>query len=168
MTAGGPFALTSTAVMNAGMLPMKHRCVMLSGATGPNPPLTWTAGPAGTMSYAVTFTDKGNGYAHWTIYDIPSSVMSLPEGVPTGAMPAMPAGAKQSANQNNFVGGPGYFGPCAPSGISNYEFVVHAIDVPTLTVSNTMAATVRAQIMMHSKGMAALGIMSGPPNATAP
>ena len=162
------FKLTSSAVKAGEMLPAQYRCQGgISGQPGPSPALSWEGAPAGTKSFALLLRDRTfNNYQHWTIYDIPATVTSLPEGVPTGEMPAMPAGARQAANQNNFVGGPGYFGPCA--GMGNYEFVVHAIDVAKLTVSNNMAATVRTQIMMHSKGMAALGIVSAPPNATAP
>lgn len=148
------------------MLPSEHRCVALGGDTGPSPALSWSGGPAGTMSYAVTFTDTTAGislnYAHWTIYDIPASVMELAEGVPTGAMPATPAGAKQAPNQNTFVPGPGYFGPCG--GENTYEFKLFALDVATLpdvTASST-AAQVRAQLDMHALETATLGVMSAP------
>jgi Raf kinase inhibitor-like YbhB/YbcL family protein len=145
--------------MNGQKLPDKHRCVMLAGDTGPSPALSWTAGPATTKSYAVTLTDKGNGYAHWTIYDIPAATTMLPEGVPEGLAPAMPMGAKQAQNENSFVGGPGYFGPCA--GLGTYQFKVYALDVDKLTVSGDAATAVRAQIDMHSVANATLDIMSG-------
>jgi Raf kinase inhibitor-like YbhB/YbcL family protein len=166
MGGGGPLELTSSAVEDGGMLPMAHRCVMLGGETGPSPALSWTGGPAGTMSYAVTLTDVtpggSMGYAHWTIYDIPSTAMSLPEGVPEGAMPAMPAGAKQSPNQNAFVGGPGYFGPCG--GENTYEFKLYALDVAMLTgvTASSTAAQVRAQLDMHDLETATLSVMSAP------
>jgi len=166
MGAGGPLELMSSAVEDGAMLPATHRCVALGGETGPSPALSWAGGPAEAMSYAVTLTDVtpggSMGYAHWTIYDIPKATMTLPQGVPEGAMPAMPAGAKQSPNQNSFVGGPGYFGPCG--GENTYEFKLYALDVATLpdvTASST-AAQVRAQLDMHDLATATLTVMSGP------
>jgi Raf kinase inhibitor-like YbhB/YbcL family protein len=167
MSGGGPLELTSSAFEDDGMLPDTHRCVSLGGDTGPSPALSWTGGPDAAMSYALTFTDVtpgvSMGFAHWTIYDIPAAVMSLSEGVPEGAMPAMPAGAKQSPNQSAIVGGPGYFGPCG--GDNTYEFKLYALDVATLpgvTASST-AAQVRAQLDMHDIETATLTVMSGPP-----
>lgn len=158
---GGAFSVTSSAVMDGAMLPDKHRCTppLGSGMTGPNPALTWTAGPAGTMSYAITFTDQGLDYAHWTIYDIPSSVTMVAEGVPEGAAPATPMGAKQGPN-DALVGGPGYYGPCAGAG--TYVFEVYALDVATLDLaaSATLDAT-RSAIDEHKIASTTLTIMSG-------
>jgi Raf kinase inhibitor-like YbhB/YbcL family protein len=126
----------------------------------------WSGAPAGTMSFAITMTDTtagaSMGYAHWTIYDIPSSVMSLPEGVPEGAMPTMPSGAKQAPNQNSFVGGPGYFGPCG--GNNTYEFKLYALSVATLpgVTATSTAAQVRMAIEMNDLASTTLGVMSGP------
>jgi Raf kinase inhibitor-like YbhB/YbcL family protein len=158
---GGAFTLTSTAVMNNMMLPAKYRC-MTGGATGPNPPLSWSGAPAGTMSFAMLLRDRTfNNYQHWTMYDIPASVTSLPEGVPAGAMPAMPAGAKQANNAAGLTG-PGYYGPCGRSGVNTYEFVLYALSVPTLPNPGMTGMSVETALEMVDLGKASLMVMSGP------
>ena len=145
------------------MLPKKHRCVMFNGAGGVSPALAWNGGPT-AMSYAVTLHDLTNNIMHWTLYDIPVATTSLPEGVPLGAMPAMPAGAKQTPKQLTGMTGPGYFGPCGGANRAMYEFAVYALDVttlPGLSASST-AAEARMAITMHTlpMGKATLGITS--------
>jgi Raf kinase inhibitor-like YbhB/YbcL family protein len=161
---GGEFTLTSTAATNNMMLPSEHRCVSLGGDTGPSPQLSWTGAPAGTMSFAVTLTDRTfNDYAHWTIWDIPASVTMLAEGVPEGAMPAMPSGAKQGPNSLG-LSGPGYSGPCGSSGTNMYEFTVHALDVATLAGVTTSSTTAQIRTAIDDAAIdtASLTVTSGP------
>ena len=159
----GPLTLTSTAVKNGEMLPKKHRCVMFNGNGGVSPALSWSGGPA-AMSYAVTLHDLTANIMHWTLYDVPATTTSLPEGLPIGAMPATPAGAKQTPNQLSGMTGPGYFGPCGGTNRNMYEFAVHALDVATLPDlgANPTAAQARMAITMHTlpMGKATLGITS--------
>ncbi|HKP62895.1 MAG TPA: YbhB/YbcL family Raf kinase inhibitor-like protein, partial [Polyangiales bacterium] len=159
----GPLTLTSTAVKNGEMLPKKHRCEMFMGPGGASPPLSWSGGPA-AKSYAVTLHDLTANLMHWTLYDIPAATTSLPEGVPVGAMPATPMGAKQTPNQLAGMTGPGYFGPCGGSGRNMYEFAVYALDVATLPDlgANPTAAQARMAITMHTlpMGKATLGVTS--------
>ena len=155
--------LMSTAVMAGAKLPKKFRCGGFNAVSGPSPALSWSGGPT-AISYAVTLHDMTNNIAHWTLYDIPPSVTSLPEGVPIGAMPAMPAGAKQSPNQLTGMTGPGYFGPCGGATSGTYEFTVYAVDVvtlPGLTASSTYSQ-VRAAITTHTlpMGTAKLSVTS--------
>jgi Raf kinase inhibitor-like YbhB/YbcL family protein len=163
---GGEFTLTSTAATAGMMLPMEHRCMSLGGATGPSPQLSWTGAPAGTMSFAVTLTDRTfMNYAHWTIWDIPGSVTMLAEGVPAGAMPATPSGAKQGPNSLG-LSGPGYSGPCGSSSTPNmYEFTVHALDVATLAGVTTSSTTaqIRMAIADAEIDTASLMVTSRPP-----
>ncbi len=112
------------------MIPQEHECEM-DGGQNVSPPLTWTPGPPGTMSYAVVMRDLDfmNGFLHWVIWDIPSTTTSLPSNVEGVYQPAVPAGAKQAP----FGGGTtGYFGPCSPNLTNTYEFTVYAIGVGTL------------------------------------
>ena len=160
---GGEFTLTSDAFTDSGMLPAEHRCVALGGETGPSPAFMWSNPPAGTMSFALTMTDMSNDYAHWTIFDIPAATTMLPEGVMAGAMPSAPAGAKQIDNENAFVPGPGYFGPCGATN-NPYVFTLYALDVATLPgvgVDSTRAA-VQAAIDAAEIESVAITAMSGP------
>jgi Raf kinase inhibitor-like YbhB/YbcL family protein len=159
---GDTFTLTSSSVMAGGMLPATYRCQgSVGGPTGPSPALSWSGAPAGTMSFAVLLRDRTYmNYQHWTIYDIPASVMSLPEMVPTGASPAEPAGAKQ-ANNSPGLTGPGYYGPCGATGVNMYEFMVYALDVDTLPMPGTTGDSVQAAVEMHDLAKASLLVMSG-------
>jgi phosphatidylethanolamine-binding protein (PEBP) family uncharacterized protein len=80
-------------------------------------------------------------------------------------MPSEPAGAKQSAaNQNTFVPGPGYFGPCGSGGTNTYELKIFALGVATLpdVTTATAPAMIRAKIDEHDIATATLTLMSMP------
>ena len=126
-----------------------------------SPPLTWTAGPTGTMAYAITLTDLNNGYIHWILWDLPASTMSLPANLAKTATLTDPAGAKQVALQNN-----GYFGPCPNGTQHTYQFQVYAIDVATIpgvttqSTANNRTAVLDA-VMSHKVSPTAFGLLTG-------
>jgi Raf kinase inhibitor-like YbhB/YbcL family protein len=96
-----------------------------------SPALSWTAGPAGTMSYAVIAEDKGVQRQfpidHWVLYNIPANVMNLPPNIPKLPTLANPAGAM---NGLNIAKGVGYIGPKPPVGETHpYHFEVFALDI---------------------------------------
>jgi Raf kinase inhibitor-like YbhB/YbcL family protein len=158
------FTLTSGAVDDGQMLPVKYRCEdAVGGPTGPNPPLAWSGAPSDTKSFAVILRDRSfNNYQHWTIYDIPQDTTSLPEGVATGAAPDAPEGAKQAGNSPGLTG-PGYYGPCGPADPHMYEFKVYALDVATLDMAGTTGASVETQLELHDLATASLTVTSGKP-----
>lgn len=107
------------------------------GCSGGNklPDLTWSAGPEGTQSYAVTFYDHdaptGSGFWHWVIYNIPADIRAIKNG-------ELPAG---SVEGNTDLGKPGFFGPCPPKGRKHrYTFTVHALSVPKLDIDKASTA----------------------------
>jgi Raf kinase inhibitor-like YbhB/YbcL family protein len=125
--------LTSSVITEGGMFPDENTCATTADDS---PDLTWTAGPSGTMSYAVILLDTSISYVHWVIWDIPATVTSLPAALDDMAMPATPAGAKQKSFQGN-----GYAGPC-PSGKDHvYKFTVYALPVATLSGAMTSSQT---------------------------
>jgi Raf kinase inhibitor-like YbhB/YbcL family protein len=131
----GSFTLTSSVITEGGMFPAQSTCASTSMPEA-SPDLTWTAGPSGTMSYAVILLDTNNSLNHWVVWDIPSTVTSLPGMLDTSAMLSMPAGAMQKA-----VSGMGYYGPC-PSGMDHvYKFTVYALPVATLSGAMTSSQT---------------------------
>jgi phosphatidylethanolamine-binding protein (PEBP) family uncharacterized protein len=97
----------------SGMPPVDHL----------SPELGWTAGPEGTLSYAIVFRDvtlttgamiDERGY-HWAIYDMPPSVLALPQGLPSGNPIAAVPGAKQYSGA---LFNSGYVGPCPSWGVA--------------------------------------------------
>lgn len=92
------------------------------------PGLSWTAGPAGTRSYAVIMQDAdamraGMPILHWTIVNIPATLTKLDSG-----MTDAPAGAHHGPN----IRGPNqpYMGPRTPAGPKHrYHFQVFALDI---------------------------------------
>jgi Raf kinase inhibitor-like YbhB/YbcL family protein len=158
------FKLTSSAIDDGQMLPVKYRCEdAVGGPTGPNPPLAWSGAPSDTKSFAVILRDRSfNNYQHWTVYDIPQDTASLPEGVAAGAAPDAPEGAKQAGNSLGLTG-PGYYGPCGPADPHMYEFKVYALDVATLDMAGTTGASVETQLELHDLATASLTVTSGKP-----
>lgn len=129
-TGSGAFELTSSVLMEGGTIPEEHECTS-GGGQNVSPPLSWTAGPAGTMSYAIVMRDLDfmSGFIHWVIWDIPSDVTSLPAGVEGVYQPSVPAGAKQAPFNAGTIG---YFGPCSPNSVNTYEFTVYAVGTATI------------------------------------
>jgi Raf kinase inhibitor-like YbhB/YbcL family protein len=158
-SAAGAFAITSPVVKEGEMIPAEYRCQK------PSPALDWTAGPAGTKSYAIVFKDVTPGavslnYKHWIIYDIPASVMALPMGVPAGATITMPVMAKQG---KNYSMNPQFAGPCG--GMNMYKFTLYAIDteaLPDVPANATGDQVETALEGSHKLGTATLNIKSMP------
>jgi Raf kinase inhibitor-like YbhB/YbcL family protein len=127
------FTLTSSVLTDGGMFPDASTC---ASTTESSPDFMWTAGPSGTMSYALILLDTQNSLNHWIVWDIPPSVTSLPAMLDTAAMLSMPAGAKQKP-----YSGTGYFGPC-PQGTDHlYKFTLYALPVATLSGVTTSSQT---------------------------
>jgi len=146
----GGFALSSSKLTEGAKFADEFTCAT---TTDHSPPLTWTAGPSGTLSYAIVFLDTNITFNHWVIYDIPPATLMLPEALPTDATLAMPAGAKQKSGQ-----GMGYLGPC-PSGVMHtYRFTIYALDVAALpgVTASSSTAELSAAIQMHDIASARL------------
>lgn len=105
-----------------------------------SPEINWSAGPDGTQSYAVIVEDPIAAMnfvvLHWTIYNIPANLTSLPEGIAEGRTVADIEGARQAKNVAEAFG---YAGPRPPEGPAhNYHFQVFALDT-TLDVPEDVA-----------------------------
>ena len=128
------FTLTSPDHVNGAKFADEFTCALAGFNGSISPELRWTAGPAGTKSYAITFIDvtlaKGtppnmNGY-HWAIWHIPASTTSLPKGFKNPA-------SIQASQTGNFLG------PCpniqGSGHTDTYEFTIYALASEALTVS---------------------------------
>ncbi|MEV0439815.1 YbhB/YbcL family Raf kinase inhibitor-like protein [Streptomyces spectabilis] len=139
------FALSSTAFTDGGVIPKVHECTSGGGSDpakrNESPPLTWSGAPAAAKSYAIVMRDLDNAnLIHWVIYDIPPSTTSLPQNVDHTYRPSVPAGARQVYYRGS-ASLYGYQGPCSPSTVNTYEFVVHALDQASLTNLNSSSST---------------------------
>jgi Raf kinase inhibitor-like YbhB/YbcL family protein len=102
------------------------------GGQNMSPELSWSAGPVGTESYAVTCYDPDApttvGFSHWVLFDIPPSVTELA------------AGADGPGTQGFTDWGECRYGGMAPPAGDephHYRFTVYALDVPALGVDHT-------------------------------
>jgi Raf kinase inhibitor-like YbhB/YbcL family protein len=145
----GVFALTSPAFV--GFAPDAGKPTMMTipaidtcddpdgGKAWPNgisPELDWTAGPAGTMSYVITLVDTTINNYHWSVWDIPATVFSLPAEMPAGSPLGGDSGAPNLVGvmQNSFQNNHQYVGPCPSGTLHTYQFTVYALSTPTLNV----------------------------------
>ncbi|CCH31524.1 YbhB/YbcL family Raf kinase inhibitor-like protein [Actinosynnema sp. NPDC047251] len=153
------FALSSTAFANGGVMPKVHECTS-GGGNDPakkneSPPLAWSGAPAAAQSYAIVMRDLDNAnLLHWIIYDIPVATTSLPQNVQHVYQPPVPSGSRQiyyRGSASLF----GYQGPCSPSTVNTYEFVVHALNRASLTNLNS-----NSSIQTAARAIAAASIGS--------
>ena len=97
------------------------------GCSGANisPDLSWTKGPEGTKSYAVTVYDPdaptGSGWWHWVVYNIPAETLSLPLNAGTADGAKLPDDAVQGPTD---FGAPGFGGACPPAGDKPHRYIV--------------------------------------------
>jgi Raf kinase inhibitor-like YbhB/YbcL family protein len=113
--------LTSSAFENGQEMPQKYGKKLENISL----PLSWSAVPAGTKSFAVSIVDKhpvARNYVHWMVADVGANVTSLPEGASSSGMPA---GAKELKL---------YAGPFPPSGTHKYEITLYALKTERLVL----------------------------------
>jgi len=147
----GAFTLSSTSLKasDGGLV----FAAAQSAPMNQSPELSWTTPPAGTMSLAWTIYDLTMKNTHFILYDIPVTPMMLPENLPRGAMPTMPAGAKWISA---FGGTPGYEGP-GGGATDDYEIVLWAIKDTHLNVGTMSLNQLHSTLLpMQSLGKAQL------------
>jgi len=95
-------------------------------------PLTWTAGPEGTHSYALIMEDPDAAmpkpFVHWVAWNIPADVTSLREGIPEQDLLTDPAGMRQGVTSRGTVG---YLGPRPPAGDPPHTYHVQMFALDT-------------------------------------
>jgi Raf kinase inhibitor-like YbhB/YbcL family protein len=115
--------LSSPSFSNGGDIAKQFTC---DGADL-SPQLSWNEPPAGTKTFALLADDPdapvGN-WNHWTAWNLPPTLRSLPEGVPKTQH--LSDGTDQGINDFHK---PGYDGPCPPAGKPHrYYFKLFALD----------------------------------------
>jgi len=155
------FSVQSPSLRNGARLPDVH-VYKGFGCEGGNrsPALSWSKPPAGTKSFAITMYDPdaptGSGWWHWVVYNIPASVVSLPEGAGEEGAKQLPVGAIQGRTD---FGTAAYGGACPPSGDKPHRYIitVHALKVERLDVpSDAMPAMIGFMVNANRIGSAVL------------
>jgi len=136
-TAPLPLTVTSEDFVDGGNLgPTFGGC----GGHALNPQVSWSEGPAGTVTYALAMTDPdASNYSHWLQYDIPASVTSVAQGA---------ANDFPGTRGRNSNGVRGYLSPCPPSGVHHYVITVYALD----TALNPADTIIWAEFKRDSTG----------------
>jgi para-nitrobenzyl esterase len=130
------------------------------------PGLAWTAGPAGTKSYAVIMQDgdamvRGAPILHWTMANVPGNVTKL-----DAAMSAPPAGASYGPNIRGAA--QAYMGPKTPAGPKHrYHFQIFALDTTlgadALATYATMTDAMKGHVLASGE-VIGLGQVAPPAN----
>lgn len=120
-----------------------------------SPALSWSGAPDSTRSFVLLVHDvdaaQGDGTddtLHWLVWNIPGSVTSLPEGVPSGAQ------ARDGMRQIS-VSGPYYRGPAAPATgpAHHYLFELYALDtLLSVPASGLAPAATRETVLRAMAG----------------
>ena len=120
-------SLTSPAITDRGRIPRKYTCE----GDDISPPLSWSGTPEGTKSFVLIIDDPDAPdpaaprmtWVHWVLYNLPSAVRELLEGI---LGEALPPGTREGQNNWRNLG---YGGPCPPIGRHRYFHKLYALDV---------------------------------------
>jgi hypothetical protein len=118
--------LTSPAFIHGAAIPKKFTCE----GQDISPELSWTDVPKEAACFALVLHDpdapRAGGFTHWVIYDMPSHVNHLREGLPyENSVRGIGSQGKNDAGRI------GYMGPCPPSGRHRYIATVYALRART-------------------------------------
>jgi len=117
----------SPAVSDAGELALNFTAYGRSIS----PPISWSAGPARTKSYAIVVEDPDSRFpkpgVQWLVYNIPAGTTSLPHSLTALGEPKRMGGLLQGVNSHDGVGWAGPH-PDAGEPAHHYHFTVFAVD----------------------------------------
>ena len=159
---GAKLTVTSPAFQHGADIPFEN--TQYRGNRFPG--LQWTAGPAGTRSYAIIMQDtdavvRGGPILHWTMFNI--SGTSLEAGMTTAPAPAAHGPNIRGANQP-------YMGPRTPAGPKHrYHLQVFALDTTLApdagATYDTLVAAMKDHVLASGE---VIGLGQVDPNAPPP
>lgn len=140
------FSLSSTAFADGGPIPRRFTC----DGENASPDLTWSGAPDGTRALALIMTDPdARDFVHWLVYDM--------TGTPSGGLPAAVSSSPDAPPQGtNTFGRLGYGGPCPPSGVHHYRFVLYGLDQPLELAGAPGIGELQAAMRDHVTGEATI------------
>jgi Raf kinase inhibitor-like protein, YbhB/YbcL family len=151
------FKLESPDIQANGTIDKKFETNVF-GCSGDNqsPALKWSGAPSGTRSYAVTVYDpdapSGSGWWHWSVIDIPATVMELKADAGAASNANLPPGARQVRID---FGVAAWGGMCPPPGDKphRYVFTVYALKTDKLDLPPDATAAL-AGFMINTNALA--------------
>jgi para-nitrobenzyl esterase len=141
---GARLAVTSPGFKHNGDIPFEF--TQYQGNRFPG--LEWTAGPAGTQSYAIIMQDTDGSaqrpiFLHWTAFNIKATKLDA-------GMTALPAGATHGPGMGGGAAGRGYMGPRTPAGPKHrYHFQVFALDTVLPAEAGATIESLQAAMKDH-------------------
>lgn len=140
------FTLSSSAFADGESMASRYTCE----GEDISPSLNWSGIPDGTRSLALIVDDPDapdpeapkRTYVHWVLYNIPTDVDGLPEGVTSGDLPP---GTLEGLNDWRNTG---YGGPCPPIGRHRYFHKLYALDV----VFNNLGKPTKNELLKAMEG----------------
>jgi len=145
------FTITSTDFKDGEKIPKVFSC----DGDDLSPELKWTGAPEGTLSFVLMVEDPDapvGTFTHWIVYDLPATLNELPRGIGN----EMAEVIKEGVSDFGFTG---YGGPCPPKGhgTHRYNFILRAVDLPTLGLpASAKRSEVKSAIKDHVLGEARL------------
>jgi len=142
-----PLTIASDAFKNMGPIPARFTC----DGEDLSPPLSWADVPTEARSLALIVEDLDAPdpdaprmtWVHWIAYNIPPTVLRLPEGAGTNNLPR---GALEGANDWHRTG---YGGPCPPIGRHRYFFKLYALNTVLTDLRRPSKTRLEAAIKGH-------------------
>ncbi len=114
--------LTSGSFVKNSLIPSKYTC----DGKNISPQLSWNKPSEKIKTFAIITNDPdapGGNFIHWIIFNIPDTILSLPEDVTP--MRNIPEEASLGTNSFGHIG---YSGPCPPTGTHIYFFRIYGLD----------------------------------------
>ncbi len=136
--------IISSAFSEGQPIPSRFTCKGLNFS----PPLAWFNVPSGTQSLALICEDPdapSGIFIHWVLYNIPSAVTELLEGVPQ--IQQVPGMGTHGVNDFQHAS---YDGPCPPPGNPHrYIFSLFALDLETNLPQGWRSNQLQSRIKPH-------------------
>lgn len=169
--------LTVSGIGDGRLMPERHALCAPHGRPAGNisPAMSWAHAPDGTRSFALVVVDHDaaidrssvnklgrtvaedlprRDFHHWLLIDIPADAGGLEEGETGVGVRGRNDFGPKSHSVN------GYDGPCPPwndERAHRYEFILHAVDVPSLRLEEGFTyADLQPLLVKHSLGSASV------------
>lgn len=156
------FHLISNDITAGQELPTTQLAARLGGQDL-SPHLAWHGFPENTKSFVVTVLDPDapalGGFWHWIVFNIPSNITQLEQGVDDNNLPPTSILLPNSSKTTKFVGA----APPVGGGRHRYFFTVQALDIEKLDVSaDTSPANLISSTLPHTIAWASITAWYGP------